>query len=144
MSKEYLFFEIRHKFVPNWSKNQNIVPQTCCAVRGSYRGKRELVPCRALGAWARCLPLPPMASRGGKSPKTQKSSRNGSPWLENQHNTDQNQYFFEPELMAAAVLVKTMVFDMFFFFSPCLGSLAGIILAGHPNHAPKNVFSWQN
>ena len=45
-------------------------------------------------------------------------------------------HFFVPELMAAAVLVKTIVFDQFlmFFclcFSPCLGSLAGFILFDH-------------
>ena len=53
--------------------------------------------------------------------KTQKYSRNGSTWLENQHNLDEIPYFFEPELIAAAVLVKTFVFDqlpmLFFFFS---------------------------
>ena len=51
-----------------------------------------------------------------KIAKTQKSSRNGSPWLENQQNPDQISYFFEPELMAAAVLVKTIVFDQFLIF----------------------------
>ena len=48
--------------------------------------------------------------------KTQKCSRNGSPWLENQHKIDEIPYFSEPELMAAAVLVKTIVFDLFLNF----------------------------
>ena len=48
--------------------------------------------------------------------KTQKYSRDGSPWLENQHQINKISYFFEPELMAAAVLVKTIVFDQFLIF----------------------------
>ena len=57
--------------------------------------------------------------------KTQKCSRNGSPWLENQHNPDEISYFFEPELMAAAVLVKTIVFDELLIIIFILGNVWG-------------------
>ena len=48
-----------------------------------------------------------------KITKTQKCSRNGSPWLENQHKLVHFSRFFETELMVAAVLVKTIVFEQF-------------------------------
>ena len=48
--------------------------------------------------------------------KTWKCARNGSPWLENQHKAMIFAAFFETELMAAAVSVKTMIFEQFWSF----------------------------
>ena len=48
--------------------------------------------------------------------KTQKCSRNGSPWLENQHEAVIFSAFFEARLMVTTVLVKTIVFDQFLIF----------------------------
>ena len=70
--------------------------------------------------WGKILAEPDMQNTDGanfkKFTKIQKCSRNGSPWLENQHKIYQNDYFFEPVVMAAAVLVKTIVFDKFLIF----------------------------
>ena len=46
--------------------------------------------------------------------KTQTCSRNGSPWLENQHEAVIFSAFFEARLMVTTV--KTMIFVNFVFF----------------------------
>ena len=57
-----------------------------------------------------------LLKRKNKIHKKHKCSRNGSPWLENQQLRIQNSLFFVPELMVAAVLLKTSVFDQFLNF----------------------------
>ena len=43
--------------------------------------------------------------------KTQKCSRNGSPWLQNQHKAQRFAAFFEIKLVLACVRAKTLIFD---------------------------------
>ena len=114
-AQSFEFFQLFELFqLSQFFKIFYLIPQACCALRGSYVKKRDLGQCRSgrflrIHASVAIFPWPPAR----KFYKNQKLLRNGSPWLQIQHKLVQTHPFFEPHLVAGLYVGQKIVFDKF-------------------------------